>query len=184
MASLDRWDQVGDAIADAARRVENAGADFVMITAVTGHAVADRIEASLRVPLLHIGDPTADAINAAGLACVGLIGTRFTMEMKFFVERLRNRHGVEVLVPPVADRAALHQIIVEELALGVVREASKHVLVKIATDLAAQGAQAIVVGCTELPLLLSMEEYPLPAFDVTKLHTEAAIRYSLQPTAI
>lgn len=183
MASLGRWDQVGEAVADAALRVEKAGAEFVMITAVTGHAVADHVEASLRVPLLHIADPTADAVKAAGFSRVGLVGTRFTMEMSFFSDRLRDRHGLEVIVPPASDRVALHRIIVEELTLGIVEDSSKQALLGIATDLATQGAQAIIVGCTELPLLLDMDDYPLPAFDVTKLHAEAAIRRSLQSGA-
>lgn len=183
MASSGRWDLVGDTVADAARRLERAGADFVMITAVTGHAVADRVEAALGVPLLHLADPTAEAIMAAGISRVGLLGTRFTMEMGFFTGRLRERHGLEVLTPVEEQRAALHRIIMDELTLGIVDEASKGTLLRMADDLRSRGAEAIIVGCTELPLLLGMDDYPLPAFDVTRLHAEAAVDQSLAGSA-
>lgn len=173
-AAAGRWDIVGDRVADAARRVEAAGAAFVMITAVTAHTVADRVQAALKVPLLHIADPTAAAIQAAGLRRVGLIGTRYTMELDFFRDRLRG-HGFEVITPDEAQRTALHRAIIDELTVGKVEAKSQQLVLDIAADLAARGAEALAVACTELPLLHEMSAYPLPAFDVTALHAEAAV---------
>ncbi|WP_246752920.1 amino acid racemase [Sinorhizobium sp. BG8] len=183
LASGGHWYLLGDKLAQAAERLDRAGADFVMITAVTGHAVAERVEASLRIPLLHLADPTAEAIRASGITRVGLLGTRYTMEMAFFVDRLRYRHGLEVLTPPEDQRRALHRIIVDELTLGVVREASRLTLLQIASDLARRDVQAVIVGCTELPLLLDTDAYPMPAFDATTLHAEAAIDWALENAA-
>ncbi|MEQ1953708.1 aspartate/glutamate racemase family protein [Mesorhizobium sp. CN2-181] len=178
-AASGRWDELAEMLADAARRLEASGADFVMLTAVTAHAVADRVEAALRIPLLHLADPTAEAIRAAGFTRVGLLATRFTMEMGFLAQRLADRYGIEVMTPPEDQRAALHRIIVEELTVGKFEAASRARLVEMAGELGHRGAQAIIVGCTELPLLLDNDGYPLPAFDVTKLHAEAAIDLAL-----
>lgn len=178
-ASSGRWDELGEILADGARRVEAAGADFVMLTAGTAHAVADQVQAALRIPLLHLADPTAEAIRAAGFTRVGLLGTRFTMEMGFLAKRLGDRYGIEVLTPPEDQRATLHRIIVEELTVGKVEATSRAKLAEMADELGRQGAKAIIAGCTELPLLLDNEDYPLPAFDVTKLHAEAAVNLAL-----
>jgi aspartate racemase len=181
LASAGRWDGIGERVGAAARQVEAAGADFVMITAVTGHAVASQVEACIGVPLLHVADPTGDAIKAAGFSKVGLLGTRFTMEMGFLAGRLAERHGLDVIVPPARTRAELHRIVVDELTLGRTEIASKHFLLEAARELAGQGAQAIVVGCTELPLLAEMTDYPIPAFDVVQLHVEEAMTRALCP---
>jgi len=179
-ASTGRWDLVGEVIAAAAVRVEHAGAAVVLITASTGHAVADQVEAALNVPLLHIADPTGRAVAQAGISRVGLLGTRFTMEMDFLPRRFRRQHGLEVLIREPADRLELHRIIVDELTLGIVKEDSQGAVLRIARDMRDRGAEGIIIGCTELPLLLEVEQYPLPAFDLTRLHVEAAIEIVLE----
>jgi aspartate racemase len=180
MASMGRWDSVSERVAEAARCLERAGADFVIITAVTPHSVADQVEAAIGIPLLHLADPTAVAIRNRGFSRVGLLGTRYTMEMDFFRQRLRDRHGLDVITPLQEQRTALHRIIVDELTLGAVKDASKAALLQMARDLQARGAEAIIVGCTELPLLLDTDDYPVPAFDVTVLHAEAAVDLALE----
>ncbi|MER8825026.1 amino acid racemase [Mesorhizobium sp. M0938] len=175
MAALGRWDVIAERVAEAARHLERAGADLVMITSVTAHRVADQVEPLLSVPLLHIADVSAQAIRLRGFARVGLLGTRYTMEQDFFSGRLRRHHGLEVLTPQQQQREALHSIIIDELTLGIVEQASKAALLDMVVDLQARGAQAVILGCTELPLLAALDEYPLPAFDVIQLHVEAAL---------
>ncbi|RWN35185.1 MAG: amino acid racemase [Mesorhizobium sp.] len=175
MAALGRWDDLAETVAEAARNLERAGADLVMLTSVTAHRVADQVETQLSVPLLHVADATAQAIQLRGFARVGLFGTRYTMEQDFFSGRLRQRHGLEVLTPPQQQREALHSIIIDELTLGIVKQDSRAALMDMALDLQARGAQAVILGCTELPLLAALDDYPLPAFDVTQLHAEAAL---------
>ncbi|TIU03047.1 MAG: amino acid racemase, partial [Mesorhizobium sp.] len=144
MASMGRWDSVSERVAEAARCLEWAGADFVIITAVTPHSVADQVEAAIGIPLLHLADPTAVAIRNRGFSRVGLLGTRYTMEMDFFRQRLRDRHGLDVITPLQEQRTALHRIIVDELTLGAVKNASKAALLQMARDLQARGAEAII----------------------------------------
>ena len=179
MAAEGRWDEVGAVLADAARRLESAGADFVLITAVSGHAVAAPVEAAMRVPLLHLADPLGKALRAQGITTVGLLGTRYTMEMDFFTDRLRDRFGLEVLVPPPDQRNALHSIIIEELTLGRVTPQARTTLLAIAGELASRGAGAVAVACTELPVLAELDAYAVPAFDVVQLHVEAALERAL-----
>jgi aspartate racemase len=173
------WDKVTSAMVEAARMLEDAGAAFVLLTANTAHVAADAVEAALHVPLLHIADPTGRAIAARGLTHVGLIGTRFAMELEFLTGRLKDRHGLDVRVPVAADRDRLHTIIVDELTLGEVSADSRRAVLDIAQRLVDDGAEAIIIGCTELPLLLDETDYPVPAFDTTKLHVAAAIELSL-----
>ncbi len=179
LAAAGDWTRVAAVISEAAHSLEKAGAAFAMLTAVTPHTVADRVADAIGIPLLHIADPTGEAIRAAGLSRVGLLGTRYTMELGFFAERLQQRFGIEVIVPPEEQRRALHGIIIDELTLGAVRPESADVLLRLASDLGARGAQAVVVACTELPLLAGMDAYPMPAFDVVRLHAEAAVELAL-----
>lgn len=179
-AAADRWEIVGEKLGAAARSVEAAGADFVMITAVTGHAVAAEVAAMTSVPLLHIADTTGQAIRAAGFSKVGLLATRYTMEKPFFVDSLREQHGIEAIVPETQERLALHRIIVDELTMGNVTSAARDTYLSLVEQLAQRGAQAIVIGCTELPLLLAAEDHPIPAFDVVRLHVGAAIDRALE----
>ncbi|WP_395446813.1 aspartate/glutamate racemase family protein [Aminobacter sp. UC22_36] len=179
LAAQGDWTEVAAVVSNAARSLEQAGAAFAMLTAVTPHTVAEQVESAIGIPLLHIADPTGEAIRGAGLKRVGLLGTRYTMELGFFAERLQKRFGIEVIVPPDEQRTALHRIIIDELTLGVVRPESKAVLLQLAADLGARGAEAVVVACTELPLLAGMDAYPMPAFDVVRLHAEAAVERAL-----
>ena len=179
LAAAGDWVRVAAVISEAARSLEQAGAAFAMLTAVTAHTVADQVADAVGIPLLHIADPTGEAIRAAGIRRVGLLGTRYTMELGFFAERLQQRFGIEVLVPPEEQRTALHRIIIDELTLGVVKAETATVLSRLAADLGARGAEAAVVACTELPLALAMDAYPMPAFDVVRLHAEAAVEMAL-----
>jgi len=168
-----RWDEAGALLADAAARLEGAGADLLLICTNTMHKVAATVEARVRIPLLHIADPTAQAIRAAGHTRVGLLGTRFTMEQDFYRERLA-QHGLEVLVPPADARETVHRIIYEELCRGVIREESRREYQRIAADLLEAGAQCVILGCTEIGLLLKDGDVPAPLFDTTALHARAA----------
>lgn len=176
-----RWQEAGDLLCRCAEALERAGADFTLLCTNTMHLVADQLEAVMQRPLLHIADATGEAIRAAGLSRVGLLGTRFTMEQDFYAGRLRSRHGLEVLVPDTGDRDAVHRIIYDELCLGQVKDASRAVYLDIADRLVAQGAQAIILGCTEIGMLLRPEDSDTPLFDTTRLHAEAAVARALAP---
>jgi len=169
------WDAAGELLADAARSLAAAGADFIVLCTNTMHKVAPAIESAARIPLLHIADPTAAEIVRAGHAKVGLLGTRFTMEQAFYRERLHERHGLEVIVPDAADRDTVHRIIYDELCLGDVRPESREAYRRIMRDLVARGAQAIILGCTEISLLVGAADADVPLFDTTALHAEAAV---------
>lgn len=173
------WEAAGAVLAGAARALEGAGADLLVLCTNTMHKVADRIEAAVRIPLLHIADPTAVAIKQAGHATVGLLGTRFTMEQAFYRERLSERHGLQVMVPDAEDRAAIHRIIFEELCLGTVLPESRRACRSIMDRLAAQGTEAIILGCTEISLLVGPQDSKVPLFDTTALHAQAAAEASL-----
>jgi aspartate racemase len=173
------WAAAGPLLADAARRLESAGADFLLLCTNTMHKVADAIEAASALPLLHIADPTAAAIQAAGLQRVGLLGTRFTMEQPFYRQRLENRHGIQVLVPDEPDRAEVHRVIYEELCRGVVSEVSRQAYRQVITRLVARGAQAVILGCTEIGLLVRADDAEVPLFDTCVLHAQAAAERAL-----
>lgn len=168
------WAAASEAMADAARRLHAAGADFIVLCTNTMHKVADAIERATSIPLLHIADPTAAAIKAAGHSTVGLLGTRFTMEQAFYRDRLVSEHGLNVIVPDDADRAIVHRVIYEELCLGQVHEESRDEYRRIMTSLVERGAQAIILGCTEISLLVSAIDATVPLFDTTRLHAEGA----------
>jgi len=167
------WDGAGIQLANAARILERAGADFIVLCTNTMHKVAPAIEAAVDIPLLHIADPTADALKRAGLARIGLLGTRFTMEEAFYRDRLA-RHGIEVRVPPAADRSIVHRVIYEELCLGRVLDESRKEYQRIIDELVADGAQGIVLGCTEIAMLVGAGDCLAPLFDTTRLHATAA----------
>ena len=168
------WAGAGELIAAAARSLESAGADFLVLCTNTMHKIAPAIEAAVRIPLFHIADPTALAIKQAGYSKVGLLGTRFTMEQDFYRDRLRDRHGISVLIPPPEERELVHRIIYEELCLGLVTADSRNTYRTIMANLAAQGAQAIILGCTEISLLVSQPDSDVPLFDTTAIHARAA----------
>jgi aspartate racemase len=173
------WDAAGALLAAAARALEAAGADFLVLCTNTMHKVAPAIEAAVGIPLFHIADPTALAIKQAGLSTVGLLGTRFTMEQDFYRERLRERHGLAVLAPPQADRDIVHRIIYDELCLGKVTPESRDQLRRIMAGMVAQGAQAIILGCTEISLLVGQHDAAAPLFDTTGIHARQAAEHAL-----
>ncbi|MFI5980284.1 aspartate/glutamate racemase family protein [Streptomyces sp. NPDC051555] len=173
-----RWAEAGEALADAARSLAAAGADLLLICTNTMHKVADTVAAATPVPLLHIADATADAVRAAGLSRVGLLGTAFTMEQDFYRGRLA-ASGLDVLVPDPEGRALVHRVIYEELCLGVVREASRGAYRRVVGELVARGAEGVILGCTEIELLLGPADSPVPLFPTARLHAEAAVEAAL-----
>ena len=178
-----RWAEAAALMVDAARRLERAGADFLVIATNTMHVAASEVEAATGLPLLHIADPTAERIRAAGLQRVGLLGTAFTMERDFYKGRLIERHGLDVLVPDAADRATVHRIIYEELVRGRIEDASRDAYRGVIARLVERGAQAVILGCTEIMLLVGQEDSPVPLFDTTALHAEAAVARALDGRA-
>ena len=174
------WDAAGALLAASARSLEAAGAECVVLCTNTMHKVAAAIEAAVGIPLLHIADATADAVRAAGLRTVGLLGTRFTMEQDFYVGRLEERHGLTVLTPPAEDRALVHQVIYEELVLGRTLEASRAAYRRVIGDLVARGAEGVILGCTEIGLLVGPADATVPLFDTTELHAAAAGAWAVE----
>ncbi|MBB5738257.1 aspartate racemase [Xanthomonas arboricola] len=172
------WDGAGQAMAAAARSLHAGGADFLVLCTNTMHCVADAITSATPLPLLHIADATADALIAAGLTRVGLLGTRFTMEQPFYRARLAAR-GLQVLVPPADARVQLHRVIYDELCQGIIRPESRGYFRQVMADLGQDGAQAIILGCTEISLLVDSGDAQLPLFDTTALHAEAAAHASV-----
>jgi amino-acid racemase len=173
------WDAAGALLADAAKSLEAAGANCLLIGANTMHKVAPAIEAAVRIPLLHVVDATAAAIRKAGLSKVGLLGTRFVMEQDFYVDRLRDRHGLGVLIPGQGDREIIHRIIFEELVLGRTSAESRAQFRRIMAALVMQGAEGIILGCTEFSLLVRAEDCTVPLFDTTSLHARMATDWAL-----
>ena len=179
LQNADRWDDAATILTDAARSIEAAGADFLVLCTNTMHKVAPSIEAAISIPLLHIADATADAIEAAGLSTVGLLGTRFTMTEEFYRGRLTGQHGIEVLVPDESEREVIDRVIFDELCMGKVLDESRERYRDIMHALAACGAQAIVLGCTEISMLVAPEDAPVPLFDTTRIHAERAVEAAL-----
>jgi aspartate racemase len=173
-----QWEAAGELLAGLARQLEAAGAELLVLCTNTMHKVADQVEAAVGIPLVHIADATAAAVRRAGLATVGLLGTAFTMEQDFYRERLAG-HELGVLVPPPADRAQVHRIIYDELCLGQVTEISRQLYRDVIARLAQAGAEGVVLGCTEIELLVGPEDSPVPVFPTTRLHVEAAVALSL-----
>jgi aspartate racemase len=170
-----RWDDAAAEMIGAARRLERGGADFVVICTNTMHRMADQVQAAIGLPLLHIADPTAKRIRSAGLRKVGLLGTAFTMEQDFYKGRLADRHGLEVLVPGDDDRALVHRVIYEELVQGRAEPSSRQAYREVIARLVERGAEAVILGCTEIMLLVRPEDSAVPLFDTTALHAEAAV---------
>ncbi|HYN73133.1 MAG TPA: aspartate/glutamate racemase family protein [Nakamurella sp.] len=175
-----RWEEAGALLADAASRVEAAGADLLVLCTNTMHKVADQVAAAVDIPLVHLADATADAVRRAGLDVVGLLGTAFTMEQAFYRDRLA-AHGLTVLVPGDADRATVHRVIYDELCLGVVSEQSRAAYVAVIERLAAAGAQGVILGCTEIELLIGPQDSPVPVFPTTRVHVQAAVDLAMRP---
>ncbi len=181
LQATGQWTAAGALLADVAQRLERAGADGLVLCTNTMHKVADAISQAVNIPLLHIADPSAQAIQQAGLTHVGLLGTRFTMEQDFYRSRLEQDHGLTVLVPPPPDRDLVHRVIYQELCRGEVNPASRQAYQRVINDLGAQGAQAIILGCTEIALLIRQKDCALPLFDTTALHARSAALWALAP---
>jgi aspartate racemase len=173
------WDALTDRMVKAARIVEAAGAELLLICANTMHRTADKVAASVSIPLVHIADATAVEIRRQGLKNVGLLGTRYTMEMDFYKGRLETKHGLGVLVPDEAQRTAVHEIIYKELGQGLILDASRKIYQDIIADLQRRGAEGVILGCTEIPLLIKPGDAPIPTFDTTALHCKAAVDLAL-----
>ena len=175
----ERWDAAQSILVLAAQALVRAGADLVIICTNTMHKLADGVAASMTVPLIHIADPTAEAVIAAGMNVVALLGTRFTMEEDFYRKRLEDRYGLQVLIPDAVQRRTVHDIIYRELCLGRIREPSRQAYVRIIDDLVARGARGVILGCTEIGLLVRADGCPVPVFDTARIHAEAAVAAAL-----
>lgn len=174
-----RWDEATRLMIDAAQRLERGGADFVVLCTNTMHKSADEMQRNIGIPLLHIADPTAAQVKARGMRTVGLLGTRFTMEENFYRGRLADRHGLHVLIPSAAEREVVHRVIYDELVLGQICAPSRAHYVAVMQRLVEQGAQGIILGCTEIGLLVRDEDSRVPLFDTTRIHAIAAVDAAL-----
>ncbi|MBA0127046.1 aspartate/glutamate racemase family protein [Haloechinothrix sp. YIM 98757] len=178
MQADGRWDEAAVLLGDAARAVRSAGAELLVLCTNTMHKVADEIQAVIDIPLLHLADVTARAVLDAGITRVGLLGTAYTMEQDYYRARVE-RHGLEVLVPGADDRATVHRIIFDELVNGTISEASRRTYQEIIAGLGEAGAEGVILGCTEIELLIGRSDSPLPTFPTTRLHVDAAIAAAL-----
>ena len=175
-----RWDAAAQILIRCAHDLEHGGADFIILCTNTMHKVADQIQAGIKIPFLHIADATAEKIKSAGLQKIGLLGTRFTMEQDFYKSRLTEKYGLEVLIPNNAERELVHRVIYDELCLGVVKNDSRNNYKEIMQSLVEQGAQGIILGCTEIELLVKQEDASIPLFPTSRIHAEAAAEYALK----
>ena len=173
------WEETARILSKAAQSVESAGADFLLICTNTMHKVAPEIEKSIKIPLLHIADATAEALMHEGIKTVGLLGTAFTMEQDFYKGRLSENYGLNVLIPNEEDRQIVHKIIYQELCLGKIRADSRTEYLRIIDALANQGAEAVILGCTEIALLVQQSDTTVPLYDTTRIHAESAVTWAI-----
>ncbi|BBB30030.1 aspartate/glutamate racemase family protein [Neptunomonas japonica] len=176
------WQGAASILSKAALSVQAGGADFLLICTNTMHKVACAIEAEIDIPLLHIADATAQALVCEGVSRVALLGTQFTMEQDFYKGRLTDVYGLDIVIPSNADRAIIHNVIYKELCMGKVLESSKNEYLRIIDQMAIQGAEAVILGCTEIGLLIKQDDTAMPLFDTTKVHAQAAVAYALRMT--
>jgi len=174
------WESLTRLMIEAAQKVKKAGADFLVICTNTMHKMADEVQKATQIPLLHIADVTAEAVKANGQSRVGLLGTKFTMEQDFYKGRLKEIHGLDVLIPEDKERQAIHDILYNELCLGEIKELSREKFQSIIQNLVKRGAQGVILGCTEIPLIVRQEDYEIPLYDTTALHATAAVDFALQ----
>jgi aspartate racemase len=175
-----KWDDATKIMIDSAQKLEAGGADLLVICTNTMHKMAKEVEESVSIPLLHIADSTAHTIVKDGLKKVALLGTAFTMEQDFYKGRLVEKFGLEVIVPDETERMVIHDIIYQELCLGIINEESRQSYIKIINNLSRQGAEAIILGCTEITLLISQHHCSIPIYDTTRIHAESAVDYALR----
>jgi len=183
IGSLQReneWEKLTGMMIDAAMRLKKAGADFIVICTNTMHKMADDIENSVGLPILHIADATGEVITKKGLRKVGLLGTTFTMEEDFYKKRINDKYGIEIIIPPENQRKTVHSIIFDELCAGKINTPSKERMLEIMRGLISHGAEGIILGCTEIPLLINQDDVDFPVFDTTAIHARAAVSYALR----
>ncbi|GGY04977.1 aspartate racemase [Litchfieldella qijiaojingensis] len=173
------WETTAEILSEAARSVEAGGGDFLLICTNTMHKVAPRIESSISIPLLHIADATAQRLATDGIERVGLLGTRFTMEQDFYKGRITEKYGIDVIVPNAQEQALVHQVIYSELCLGQVSASSRQQYLEIISALHERGAEAVILGCTEIALLVQQEHTTVPLYDTTAIHAEEAVKWVL-----
>jgi len=174
-----KWQELTEIMIDAAKKLENGGADFIVICTNTMHKMADEIQKNVKIPLLHISDATAEKIKNKGIKKVGLLGTKFTMEEDFYKGRLIDKYDLQVLIPNESERQIVHDVIYKELCLGIVNLKSKEKFIEIIKNLVSNGAEAVILGCTEIPLLIKQDDVKIPIFDTTRIHAKAAVNYSI-----
>ena len=175
-----KWQDLTKIMIDCAQRLEKAGANLIIICTNTMHKMAKEVESSINIPLLHIADATAEKIKGKGFKKVGLLGTKFTMEEDFYKGRLIDKHAIEVIIPNSEEMQIIHDIIFNELCLGEIKETSKEQYKKIIINLAGKGAEGVILGCTEIPLLIKQEDVEVPLFDTTRIHAEFAVDYAIK----
>ena len=175
----EQWNRLESILVEGAHRLEKAGAEILLICSNTMHLVAEGVQKGISIPLLHIADSTADQIKAEDMHRVGLLGTKFTMEREFYRERLKSKHGLEVVIPAEAEREKIHEVIYQELCVGRIEQNSRDSFRQIISGMVEKGAEGVVLGCTEIPLLLKQSDISVPLFDTTRLHAEAAVDFAL-----
>jgi aspartate racemase len=174
-----RWEEATEIMVDAARRLEKGGADFVLICTNTMHKMADDVLEAISIPLIHIADATGEKVKEKKMKTVGLLGTKFTMEEDFYAGRLQRTYGLKVVIPEEDERTIVHDIIFKELCLGIMKESSREKMKEIIEGLVSKGAEGVILGCTEIPLLIREQDSPVPIFDTTYIHCEAAVKKAL-----
>jgi len=179
LQSQGRWREAAVMMIEAGRALERAGADFIVICTNTMHKLADDLQQNVNIPLLHIADATAERITASGLKTIGLLGTKFTMEEDFYKGRLIHKHGLRVIIPDEADREIIHRVIYDELCLGVIKRESRERYIDIMKKLVKSGAEGIILGCTEIELLIHEDDGDVPLFPTTKIHAISAVEFAL-----
>ena len=181
LQNAGKWEETGEILSRAAQGIEAGGADFLLICTNTMHKVAPSVEAAVRIPLLHIADATAETIRSSGYETVGLLGTNFTMEQAFYKGRLKEKHGITAIIPNSDDREIVHNVIYDELCLGRTEEGSRQEYLRIISQLQQQGADAVILGCTEIALLVQQTHTSVPLLDTAQIHAEAAVNMALNP---
>lgn len=176
----NRWEDAAQILIAAAKSIERAGADFILICTNTMHKLAPEIQEQIYIPLVHIADATAQSIKAAGLRKIALLGTRFTMEEDFYKGRLTRQYGLQVIIPAAEDMDTVHRVIYDELCLGKIESSSKQKYADIIARLVTAGAEGVILGCTEIGLLIKQEDYEIPLFDTARIHAEAAVEIALK----
>jgi aspartate racemase len=175
-----KWAEAAEMLIDAAKNLENGGADFIVLCTNTMHKVAEEIIANVKIPFLHIADATAQRVKDSGIQNIGLLGTRFTMEEEFYRGRLEQKYDLNVCIPNAQEREIIHRVIYNELVVGKIEQHSKEQYIGIMEQMINQGAEGVILGCTEIGLLVHQEDSRVPLFDTTRIHAEAAVEYALE----